>query len=193
MAVMTSMPAAAAPRRDEPAAGARTHAALFCLGLWVMGTVWVSVVATQNFFTIDRLLAGPSHEEFTAFVATAGRETARPVLRYLSSELNRLFFTWWNAAQLGIGAATLWLVWRLPDARRLKLALAAMLLVVVVLAVGLTPPIVAVGRSLDFVPRDPLPPAMATFGVLHAAYTTLELLKGGAAMLVAAWLIRRAR
>ena len=186
------MQATAAPRRGEPAGVARTHAALFCLGLWVMGTVWVSVVATQNFFTIDRLLARPSPVEFTAFVETAGRETARPVLRYVSSELNRLFFTWWNVAQLGIGAATLWLVWRLPDARKLKLALAAMLLVVVVLAVGLTPPIVAVGRSLDFVPRDPPPPAMATFGLLHAAYTTLELLKGGAALFAAAWLIRRA-
>ncbi len=164
---------------------------MFCLGLWVMGTVWVSVVATQNFFTIDRLLAGPSHEEFSAFVEAAGREPARRVLRYLSSELNRLFFTWWNVAQLGIGAATLWLVWRLPDARRAKLALGAMLLVVAVLTIGLTPPIVAVGRSLDFVPRDPLPLAMATFGRLHAAYTVLELLKCGAAILVAAWLLRR--
>lgn len=190
---MTRMQGTAAPPRGQAGGGARARAALFCLGLWVMGTVWVSVVATQNFFTIDRLLAGPSHEQFAAFVEAAGRETARPVLRYLSSELNRLFFTWWNVAQLGIGSATLWLVWRLPDARRLKLALGAMLLVVVVLAVGLTPPIVAVGRSLDFVPRDPLPPAMATFGLLHAAYTTLELLKGGAAILAAAWLMRRGR
>ena len=187
------MQGTAAPPRGQAAGGARTRAALFCLGLWVMGTVWVSVVAAQNFFTIDRLLAGPSHQEFTAFVETAGRETARPVLRYLSSELNRLFFTWWNAAQLAIGAATLWLVWRLPDARRLKLALAAMLLAAAVLAFGLTPPIIAVGRGLDFVPRDPPPPAMATFGRLHAAYTTLELLKCGAAVLAAAWLIRRRR
>ena len=51
----------------------------------------------------------------------------------------------------------------------------------------------AMGRSLDFVPRDPPPPAMATFGLLHAAYTVLELLKGGAALLAAAWLIRRGR
>ena len=190
---MTPMQGTAAPPRGQAGGDARVHAALFCLGLWVMGTLWVSVVAAQNFFTIDRLLAGPSHAEFTAFVDTAGRETARSVLRYLSSELNRLFFTWWNVAQLGIGAATLWLVWPLADAGRLKLALAAMLLVVAVLAIGLTPPIVAVGRSLDFVPRDPLPPALATFGRLHAAYTVLELLKCAAAILVAAWLVRRGR
>ena len=77
---MKPMQGTAAPR-PGPAGGARAHAAMFCLGLWVMGTVWVSVVATQNFFTIDRLLAGPSHEEFSAFVEAAGREPARRVLR----------------------------------------------------------------------------------------------------------------
>lgn len=78
----------------------RTHAATFCLGVWVMGTVCISVVATQNFYTIDQLLDRPSHAAFARFVDEAGREPARNVLRYLSSELNRLFFQLWNAAQL---------------------------------------------------------------------------------------------
>ena len=30
--------------------------AMFCLAIWMTGTVFVAVVATQNFFTIDRLL-----------------------------------------------------------------------------------------------------------------------------------------
>ena len=157
-----------------------------------MGTVWVSVVATQNFFTIDRLLAGPSHEHFAAFVEAAGRETARPVLRYLSSELNRLFFQLWNVAQIGIGGAVLWLVWSLrsPAAARLRWTLVAMLAVVIILTIGVTPQILAIGRSLDFVPRDPPPPAVATFGVLHAAYTLLELAKCGAGIVAAFWLAR---
>ena len=61
---------------------------------------------------------------------------------------------------------------------------------VVVLTVGITPQILAVGRSIDFVPRDPPPPAVATFGVLHAAYTLLELAKCAAAAVAAGWLVR---
>jgi hypothetical protein len=36
---------------------------------------------------------------------------------------------------------------------------------------------VSLGRSLDFVPRDPSPPGMQRFWLLHAAYTSLEMLK----------------
>ena len=170
----------------------KTHAAAFCLGVWVMGTVCVSIVAMQNFYTIDRLLDGPSHAAFAAFVEEAGREDARNVLRYLSSELNRLFFQLWNVAQIGIGGVVLWLVWglRAPAGARLRWTVVAMLAVVVVLTVGITPRILAIGRSIDFVPRDPPPPAVATFGVLHAAYTLLELAKCGAAVVAALWLVR---
>ena len=171
----------------------RTHAALFCLGAWVMGTVSVSVVAMQNFYTIDRLLAGPGHEAFAGFVADAGRESTRNVLRYLSSELNRLFFQLWSWGQLALGGATLWLVWRVPGAARLRVLIGAMLLLVALLALWLTPQITAVGRSIDFVPRDPPPPAVAAFGVLHAAYTSLELLKCAAGLGAAVWLARLSR
>ena len=138
----------------------KTHAAMFCLGVWVMGTVCVSIAAMQNFYTIDRLLDGPSHPAFTAFVEGTGREDARNVLRYLSSELNRLFFQLWNVAQLALGGGALWLVWRLraPGAARLRRLVLAMLAVVVILAVGITPQILAIGRGIDFVPRDPPPP-----------------------------------
>jgi len=65
-----------------------------------------------------------------------------------------------------------------------------MLAMVVLMLVYLTPAIVSLGRELDFVPRDPAPPGMSRFWVLHAAYTSLEMLKL-AAGLVVAWLIAR--
>ena len=68
-----------------------------------------------------------------------------------------------------------------------------MLVLVALLAFWLTPQITAVGRGIDFIPRDPPPPAVATFGVLHAAYTSLELLKCAAAVGAAAWLVRLSR
>jgi hypothetical protein len=52
-----------------------------------------------------------------------------------------------------------------------------MLAIVVAMLVYLTPSIVSLGRSLDFVPRDPSPPGMQRFWMLHAAYTSLEMIK----------------
>ena len=66
-----------------------------------------------------------------------------------------------------------------------------MLAIAVVLTVVVTPPIVSVGRSLDFVPRDPPPPSLTTFGILHAAYTSLEMLKAGMGVYAAWWICRR--
>ena len=155
----------------------KPRAAAFCLGIWVMGTVCISVAATQNFYTIDRLLAAGGHPSFADGVDRLGAADARDLLRYLSSELNRLFFRYWNLLQLPLGGVTLWLVLGLSDDRRLRWIVGAMLGIALVLTVVVTPPILSIGRSLDFVPRDPPPPNLATFGILHAAYTTLEMLK----------------
>ena len=151
--------------------------AVFCVGLWVMGTVSVSVVATQNFYTIDRLLADAGHPRFDELVEQIGDVQARDFLRYVSSELNRLFFQYWNYAQFLIGGVTMWLVVRLPDGASLKWPVGVMLAILVLLTFVVTPPIIAIGRGLDFVPRDPPPPSLATFGILHAAYTSLEMIK----------------
>ena len=169
----------------------KLHAAAFCLGIWVMGTVCISVAATQNFYTIDRLLAAGGHPSFAEGVDRLGAPAARDLLRYLSSELNRLFFRYWNLVQIPLGGVTLWLVLGPPADRRLRWLVGAMLAIAVVLTVVVTPPIVSVGRSLDFVPRDPPPPSLTTFGILHAAYTSLEILKAGMGVYAAWWICRR--
>jgi hypothetical protein len=135
----------------------------------------VSSVATQNFYTIDRLLAARANGAFAAAVDKLGATESRDLLRYLSSELNRLYFQVWNVAQIVIGGIVLWLVAGAP--RLVRWAVVAMLAFVVLMLVYLTPAIVTLGRSLDFVPRDPPPPGMSRFWVLHAAYTSLEMLK----------------
>ena len=168
----------------------RATAAAFCLGLWVMGSLFVSVVAMQNFYTVDRLLDGSSHETFRSVVSDLGRSSAREFLRYLSSELNRLFFQFWNIAQFGIGGITLALTWSLPGSRGVRGLVMGMLVVLALLTLWVTPQILTVGRSLDFVPRAPPPPALRTFGVLHATYTSLELVKCAAGVVAAFWLTR---
>src|SRR5262249_30239266 len=84
--------------------------ALVLVGAWIAGSIWTSVVATQNFYTIDRLLAASPNASFSSVVQRLGQPEARDLLRYLSSELNRLYFRIWNVAQIGIAALTLWLI-----------------------------------------------------------------------------------
>jgi|SRR5436190_4695839 len=172
--------------------------ALVVMGMWIMGSICMSVVATENFYTIDRLLDASPNVEFHRAVQQLGHAPARDLLRYLSSELNRLFFQAWNVAQLVLGGLALWLVARsaAPSApqgaprRRALGGVAAMLGVVVLMLVYLTPQIVSLGRSLDFVARDPAPPGMQTFWILHAAYTSLEMLKLLVGFVVAWWIAR---
>ena len=182
----------------SPASGdaASREWALVVLGAWLMGSICTSVVATQNFYTIDRLLAASPNEHFRSAVAQLGQPQARDLLRYLSSELNRLYFQLWNGAQLAFGAIVLWLVVRSRQQNpiyigRAARAVAAMLVIVIAMAAWLTPAIVALGRSLDFVPREPSPAGMQRFWVLHAAYTSLEMIKLLVGVFVAVKLVPR--
>ena len=135
--------------------------ALVVMGMWIMGSICMSVVATENFYTIDRLLDTSANVEFHGDVQKLGHTPARDLLRYLSSELNRLYFQLWNGAQIVLGALALWLI--AGASKTVKWGIAAMLATVVLMVVYLTPAIVTLGRSLDFVPRDPAPPGMSRF------------------------------
>jgi hypothetical protein len=164
--------------------------ALVILGAWIMGSICMSIVATENFYTVDRLLASP-RPGLTASVQMLGQPVTRDVLRYLSSELNRLYFQMWNVAQVVLGLAAWWLV---RDRRGAAAkGILAMLAIVVLMLAYLTPAIVSLGRDLDFVPRDPEPPGISRFWVLHAAYTSLEMLKLAGGLVVAGLIARDSR
>jgi hypothetical protein len=199
--------------------------ALAVMGAWIAGSICSAVVATENFYTIDRLLASSPNAAFTRVVQQLGQPQARELLRYLSSELNRLYFQMWNVAQIVLGGMALWLIagsvtqsagstkqdpaytaTRGADTATRRagpsgpagpgpfgpagVVVLAMLATVVVMLAWLTPAIVSLGRELDFVPRIPEPPGMQRFWILHAAYTSLEMLKLAAAIVVVFWLAR---
>ncbi len=161
---------------------------MFLMGCWLTGTIAMAVVATQNFYTIDRLLAASPNPSFKADVDTLGPEQSRELLRYLSSELNRLYFQYWNLVELAIGIAVLWLAVKLPEFDQVKWYIVSMLGIVLFLTAAITPQVVSVGRALDFVPRDPPPPALRTFGLLHAAFTALDLIMLILGIVVVRWL-----
>ena len=166
---------------------------LVVLGGWMAGSVCTSVVATENFYTIDRLLAARANAAFAAMVDRLGAPETRDLLRYLSSELNRLYFQVWNAAQIVLGALAVMWIRRMAAPRIAIRGVFVMLAIVVVMLGYLTPAIVALGRSLDFVPRGPPPAGMSRFWMLHAAYTSLEMLKLLIAAVVTFTLVRHPR
>jgi hypothetical protein len=148
------------------------------LGMWLALMCVVAWVAAENFFMIDRLLATRPHVAFATATDKLGSAEARLLLRYLSSELNRHFFTVAGWIGLGLGAALLSLSVRLGN-RQLKIGLAIMLVITAVMAFYLTPQIVNVGRELDFVAPDANPAIRAAFGRLHGMYSSLEMVKLG--------------
>ncbi len=166
--------------------------ALLLIGGWLLGIAAMAAVAMQNFYTIDRLLEAMPNATFAQGVQVLeiDREgAAREFLRYLSSELNRLFFMGWGIAETVIGVAVFGLLWGFPQ-KRVRWAALAMLALTAVLTFVVTPPIVGVGRMLDFVPRDPPPPELATFGLLHAAYSIVDGVKLVLGMAMAFWIVR---
>jgi hypothetical protein len=161
---------------------------MFCMAIWLSGSVFITVVATQNFFTIDRLVENPPNQVFSSLVAAMESPSARELMRYLSSELNRLYFQYWNLVQLPVGIIALRLVSRIPGSKHATWGIAAMLFVVLFLMVFITPPILSIGRALDFVPRDPMPPRMRTFGLLHATYSVFTLINVVLGIFVTLWI-----
>jgi hypothetical protein len=156
---------------------------LLILGSWLVGTVLVGVMAAENFWIIDRLLRSPSPALQRDVVQLPPGE-ARVLLRHLASELNRFWFETWGWIELALAATLLIMALRTRPRPAVLTGLGILLAITIAMAFYLTPQIIAVGRPLDFVPREPAPPALAKFGRLHAAYSILDLGK----LLIGIWM-----
>src|SRR3954453_6506925 len=86
------------------------HLSCSLLGAWIAGSLFMIMVATQNFRSVDRLLAAPGRAG--AEVEKMGHGEARTFLRYQVSEQNRFYFETWEKIQLALGLAVLAAGWR---------------------------------------------------------------------------------
>ena len=161
---------------------------MMLFGAWIGCSLFMAMVATLNFRTVDRVLSQPTPQAGAA-LSTVPAQTRRPLLRHLVSELNRLFFRTWGAVQLVLAILVLALLIG-RGSTALALALAGVVLAIVAVELfAITPPVVTLGRVMDFLPRDNPPPQIARFARLHAAYGILELAK--LVVLVAlAWVVK---
>ena len=161
--------------------------AVAILGAWVAMTVCMWVAASGSFRTVKRVLEG-SNPQFTEATKPMTPDQKRVVLRYLTSEINRTYFRAYGWAQLALGALLLGLLLRSAPRSVINLALAgAMLALAAILTLYITPEVVALGRQIDFVPRDPAPPEMPRFRALHGAFAGLD----GTKLLAAVFMLGR--
>jgi hypothetical protein len=153
----------------------RYRIAAFLAGCLILGSLFMIFVATQNFGTVDRVLAAPPHEA-TQMFQTLGAANARLLLRYLAGEENRLYFTSWELAQIGLGAL-LTAVLLLAIKSRLLAGLAgAMLILALFQHFRVTPEMIALGRLVDFGGGSGSA-AYSQFWRLHGLYGVLEVVK----------------
>ena len=161
--------------------------AAFLSGCLILGSLFMIFVATQNFQTVDHVLAAPPPQA-AQMLQTLGPDHARLLLRYLAGEENRLFFVSWELAQivLGLGLTAI-LLFRLRSGLLAGMA-GGIVIIVLFQHFRVTPQMISFGREIDF-GAGVGTPAYNQFWRLHGLYGVLEVVKLILAIVVAGFLL----
>jgi len=168
--------------------------AAFLVGAWLAGCLFMDMVATQNFRSVDRLLAEPPTQMAERVQAMGGHDAARMFLRHHVGEQNRWYFETWEQVQIGLGVVLFLVLLFGAAADRWMLFFTLVMLGIVLMArFFLTPEITRLGRAMDFVPPGTAAPGRTRFWIFHGAYSGSELIKLGVGMVVGVMLVRRGK
>jgi nitroreductase len=167
----------------------RHRIAAFFSGCLILGSLFMIFVATQNFQTVDRVLALPPPEAAQMF-QTLGPDNSRLLLRYLAGEENRLFFVTWELAAIALGLAlTAILLFAIRSGLLAGMA-GGMMIIALFQHFRVTPEMISLGRLIDF-GAGAGSPAYSQFWRLHGLYGVLEVVKLVLVMVVAGFLLLR--
>jgi hypothetical protein len=166
-----------------------TRIAAFLLGAWLLGTLFMIFVATQNFATVDRVMKSPPPEAYKMILAL-GNDSARQLLRYTAGEENRFFFENWELAQLVLGVVLTGLLIFGVESRMLAGFSGAMLILTLFEHFKITPEMAWLGRSFDFLPWTAESLSRDQFWKLHGAYSAIEIVKMLLAIVIAGFLFQ---
>jgi len=151
------------------------------------------MVATQNFRSVDRLLAKPAPPAAEQ-LEKLGPAAARVLLRHQVSEQNRWYFETWGLAETLMAAAVLVILLFGSTEKNFTLLICLLMLLIAILQrFALTPQIVFLGRIVDWVPVDQPSPERSRFWMLHRAFVGLELLNWLLGFFLTAKLLFRSR
>jgi len=161
--------------------------AAFLSGCLILGSAFMIFVATQNFQTVDRVLAAPPPEAAQMF-QTLGADNSRLLLRYMAGEDNRLFFVAWELAEIALGIAlTAILLFALRSGLLAGLA-GGMVIIALFQHFRVTPEMISLGRMIDF-GAGAGSAAYSQFWRLHGLYGVLEVVKLILGIVVAGFLL----
>lgn len=149
--------------------------AAFLLGCLILGSAFMIFVATQNFATVDRVLAAPPPQAEQMF-QTLGEGNGRLLLRYLAGEENRLFFESWELAQIAFALLLTGVLVLAVKSRFLAGLTGAMLIVALFQHFQVTPEMISLGRAVEF-SGGAGSAAYSQFWRLHGLYGILEVAK----------------
>ena len=166
-----------------------TRIAAFLLGAWLLGTLFMIFVATQNFETVDRVMKSPPPEAYKMILAL-GNDSARQLLRYTAGEENRFFFENWELAQLVLGVLLTGLLTFGVESRMLAGFSGAMLILTLFEHFKITPEMAWLGRSFDFLPWTAESLSRDQFWKLHGVYSAIEIVKMLLAVVIAGFLFQ---
>jgi len=168
--------------------------AVAILSAWIMSTLCMWFAATRSFSTVDSVITR-AEPQFVATTKPLGEGPTRVVLRYMAAEINRSLFWGYGALQMVLGGILLALLWRQKPRNGVDVGVvSAMLALSVILTAIITPWITSLGRSIDFLPRNPPPPVMPRFWALHGSFTGLDGVKLLAGIgLLMRWIFRSPR
>ena len=153
----------------------------------------MDMVATQNFRSVDRLLAKPAPPAAEQ-LEKLGPAAARVLLRHQVSEQNRWYFETWGLAETLMAAAVLVILLFGSTEKNFTLLICLLMLLLAILQrFALTPQIVFLGRIVDWVPVDQPSPERSRFWMLHRAFVGLELLNWLLGFFLTAKLLFRSR
>lgn len=152
--------------------------ATFLVGAWLMGTLLMMFITSQNMRSVDRMMEGGNAPVVKIQDQLGGKVALRQVLRYQVSEANRFLTEWWEYLGIGLGITLTVVVLFATNGNLASMALVTLLLAVAVSQrLFLTPEIVYLGRHLDFLAADAVTPERARFWNYQTAYAATELLK----------------
>ncbi|MBM4015802.1 MAG: hypothetical protein FJ293_12680 [Planctomycetes bacterium] len=173
---------------------ARCAAAAGCLAV-LFGALLLSFwVATRNFAIADPAQT-PATAQVLAMARVEGDQSQEMFSRYFASESNRALFAFLGPFQVALTLLAFLLAFGPtkggPGSRLLR-TLLAVAAVVALLMAPLVPTMIELGRSIDFVPREPVTPERAAFMRWHGLYMLGDIVLLLAALAGVPLLLRRA-
>lgn len=147
----------------------------FVLGGWLFLTAWMAYVAGANFKIVEPTTL---HDSAEVFGALAEGDERRQALRFVASEINRHLFVVYGYLQIVLFAAAVGFFAMARKPSRVVLgSIVGCGVMALAWVVWLNPAIVELGRTIDFMPRDPEPPEVVRFFTLHKVAVGSELAK----------------